>query len=419
MINLPLQSDAEQGTYTVSVEAYGIDKDTMIWSDTNTTTFDVLGKSIQEQLEGINATLGLMNVTLFDIHSELTGMNLTGLQGVIENLNQTLNPKLDSLKTQLSGVNDSLMGRISDAETNILSDLQGVNLSLSADIQNLLSSITNEVSGMNSSLSDQLTSLLNNMTTDNDALRIWFDLVRSAMEANLTATNNALQTQLNDLDAYIQGFNDSLKSDIGGILSELQSHDDITGQNHTDIKDKLDQLLSGGIGAEGIEELKTMLINLAGNLSEHNQSIANDIMNVVNEIEDFETQTSQKLDDVDNTLDDLAKLDSILTDLGALDQNLQDAQASINEIPTEKEEEEGFGIAEGLLIVVIVLLIINLLLTLMGRKGRESGVEVIPEEEVEPEIEEETEVVLKEPVKEIDEVIEEFEEEPEEELEDE
>jgi flagellar biosynthesis/type III secretory pathway M-ring protein FliF/YscJ len=105
----------------------------------------------------------------------------------------------------------------------------------------------------------------------------------------------------------------------------------------------------------------------------------------------------------------LAKLDSILTDIGELDQGLQDAQASIDDIPTEKKEEEGFGIAEGLLLVVIVLLIINLLVTLMGRKRRERGVEVIPEEEVEPEsmaLEEEPEVEEEE--------IEEFEEEPEE-----
>lgn len=410
IVNLPLQSDAQQGTYTVSVVAYGISKDMMVWSDTNTTTFDVVGKSIQEQLEGINTTLALMNVTLFDIQSDLTGMNITGLLGAIDYLNQTLNPKLDSLIIQLSGVNDSILNSISGIEGNILASLADVNASLTYDIQSSLASITDDVSGMNTSLTDQLTNLLNQMTTDNNALRTWLDLVLVAIDANLTSTNNALQAQLSDLDAYIQGFNDSIKSDIGGILSDLQSHDDITGQNHSDIKDKLDQLLSGGIGAEGIEELKTMLTNLAANVSTYNESIAQDIEGVVDEIDDFKTGTNQRLTTINSTLDDLAKLDSILTDLGELDQDLQAAQTSINEIPTEKEEEEGFGIAEGLLIIVIVLLIINLLFTLMGRKGRESGMEVIPEEEVEPEsmeLEEEPEVEEEE--------IEEFEEEPEEE----
>ncbi len=356
IVNLPLQSDAEQGTYTVSVEAYGISKGMMVWSDTNTTTFDVLGKSIQEQLDDINT---------------------------------------------------SILNSISGIEGNILASLADVNSSLANDIQNLLVNITDNVTKMNSSLSVQLTDLLNQTTTDNNALRTWLDLVLGAIDANLTAANDTLQAQLSDLDTYIQGFNDSIKSDIGGILSDLQSHDDITGQNHSDIKDKLDQLLSGGIGAEGFEELKNMLINLAANVSTYNESIAQDIEGVVDEIDNFETGTTQRLAAINSTLDDLAKLDSILTDLSELNQDLQAAQASINEIPTEKEEEEGFGIAEGLLIVVIVLLIINLLFTLMGRKGRESGAEVIPEEEVEPEsmeLEEEPEV---------EEEIEEFEEEPE------
>ncbi|UCG70747.1 MAG: hypothetical protein JSV09_07020 [Thermoplasmata archaeon] len=332
MINLPLQSDAELGTYTVFVEAYGIEKDMIIWSDTNTTTFDVVGKSVQEQLDEINA---------------------------------------------------SILNSISGIEGNLLASIADVNASLTYDIQNLLTSITDDVAELNSSLSYQLTNLLNNMTTDNESLRTWLDLVLGALDTNLTDTRVVLETQLDDLGEYMAGFNYSLKSDLGGIIADIQAHDSDTGQNHSDINDKLNQLLMGGIGAEGIAELKIMLTNLAQNLSEHNQSIANDIIEVVYDIEDFETQTGQKLDNINSTLDDLAKLDSILADLDDLDQDLQAAQASIDDIPKEKEED--FPIAEGLLFVVIALLILNLLAPLIGRKGRESGVEALFEEEVEPE----------------------------------
>lgn len=394
MIVLPLGSDAEQGPYTVSVDAIGISKDMMVWSDTNTTTFDVVGKSIQEQLEGINATLGLMNATIndiqtivTDIQSNITGMNLSSLQEAIEYLNQTLNPKLDSLAYQLLGVNDSLRSRISNAETNILSDLQGVNVSLSNEIQLSLLDITDNVSKMNISLSGQLTYLLNQTTTNISVLRTWLDLVLGALDANLTATNDTLQIQLNELDAYIEGFNDTIESDIGGILIELQLHDDISGQNHSDIKEKLNQLLSGGIGAVGIGELKTMLTNLAGNLSEHNQSIADDIIGVVDSISVFETQISQKLDGINKTLDQLTKLDNILTELNDLDQDLETAQAAIDDIPMEKEEEEEqFGTSEGLLIIIIILLVIILLLMITGRvKPKADGPDALPYEEEAPE----------------------------------
>ncbi len=424
VLTISLPSDAPLGTYTINVTAYGYDDEELIWSASDTANLNVAGEGLHDLLEYLNTTLSDMNVTIDEIQnavnsieSNISSLNLDELKGSIDYLNQTLPSKIDDLSTQLSGVNDSILSSISDAEINILSDLAGVNTSLSADILNLLTTITDDISGTNASLSDQLTSLLNNMTTDNNALRTWLEMVLDAIDTNLTVTKNTLQNQLSDLNASMNTFYNDLNNGISDISLALQSHDTNTGDNHSDIIGKLNDLLAGGIGAEGIEELKTMLINLAGNLSEHNQSIADDIMDVVADIEDFETQTSQKLDDIDNTLDDLAKLDSILTNLDELDQNLQAAQSSIDEIPTEKEEEEGFGIVEGLLFVVIVLLVINILVTLTsGRRRNVGGEEAIPAEEVEPEGEELKEVEeWEEPEEELEgEPVEEFEPEEEE-----
>jgi hypothetical protein len=369
IIILPLSSDAVLGTYSISAAAFGFNNNSMIWNAINSTTFDVSGMSLQDQL---------------------AALNVTDLVSAIQYLNQTLPPQISDLALQLSGANDSILSLISSSESGILSELNNVNSSLYSEIQNLLSSITNDIIGLNSSLSDELAILLNNLTTDNTDLRTWLDTVLLAMDQNLTTTNQTLHTQLNDLENYIIGFNNSLQYDVGNILSDLQTHDIDSGQDHSDIITKLDNLLAGGIGAGGIDEIKAMLLNLAENLSVHNQSIAEDVIEVVNDIGDFEDGSSGRLEEINGTLDDLTKLQDILDDIDVLKQDLQTAedqiQNSIDEIPKEKEEgEDGFGITEGLLIIVLVLLLINILITLMGRKGKPSVSQEIEEEKIEPE----------------------------------
>lgn len=344
------------------------------------------------KIDYLNTTVNDIQNRVIDIQSDLDSMNtsLGDLQDDIADLNQTLPLKMDNLASQLADVNNSLLSRISDSENNILAEiadlndtnilnfLQGMNESLTADISNLLSSITNDIIALDSSLSDKLTGLLDNITTNDDALRTWLEIVLAAIDTNLTDTKSTLQDQLNDLDAYVAGFNDTLRSDISGISSTLLLHDENTGENHTEIQNMLDNLLDD-VGAIELEELKIMLTNLAENVSLYNESIAQDIEDVVDDIGYFEDEAGQRLNAINDTLDDLAKLDTLLTDLGDLDTDLQTAedeiQASIDEIPDDKKEEEEFGMAEGLLIVVLVLLIINLLVMLMGR-GKASGAKV-------------------------------------------
>jgi parallel beta-helix repeat protein len=387
---MSLPSDAELGTYTVSVEAIGFVDDSMVWSATDSAIFLVSGMSLRDQLEELNQTISGLNVTamiatLDQLNQNLSSLDLTELLDTINFLNQTLPVKIDDLSLQLSGVNDSLQSSISSAEINLLNELAGVNATLANDIQNLLASITTDIIGMNSSLADQLTNLLNTMTTDSDALRTWLDIVLGAIDTNLTDTRAVLETQLADLDDYMAGFNDSLKSDLGGIIGDIQAHDSNTGQNHSDIIDMLGSL-QGDLGEIDIADLKTMLSDLTGNVSTFDQSIAADIQQVVDDITEFETGSTQRLDNISNTLDDLARWEDVLSKLEELDSDLDTAEdelsASIDKIPTEKEE--GFGAAEGLLIVVIILLIIILLVMLMGRKEKSSGIKAIPEEKIEP-----------------------------------
>jgi parallel beta-helix repeat protein len=389
---MSLPSDAELGTYSVTVDAYGFVDESMVWGATDSTTFLVSGMSLRDQLEELNQTLSGLNLTeliatLDQLNQTLSSLDLTELLDAIDYLNQTLPLKIDDLSLQLSGVNDSLQSGISAAEINLLNELAGVNTTLANDIQNLLASITSDIIGMNSSLSDQLTNLLNTMTTDSDALKSWLDTVLTAIDTNLTNTRTVLETQLGDLEKYMAGFNDSLKSDLDNISTRLQIHDQSTGQNHTITQGILDDL-SEDIETLNLDELKAILTDLAEDISATNQSLADDILKVVGNIGSFESNASQELEGITATLADLDKLNSIITDLEQLDQNLDDAEANleqeINEIPTDKEEKEEFGVTEILLIIVLILLVIILLMMLMGRKGKASDLEKIPEGRVEP-----------------------------------
>jgi hypothetical protein len=265
-------------------------------------------------LNDIESTIDYMNMTIEDVQTRviiiqtiLENLNLTELVNILNYLNQTLPPKIDDLSTQLTSVNDSLMGRVTDAETNILSEIAIVDASLSNEIQNALVSITNDIIDMNSSLSDELTTLLNTMTTEHDGLQQWLELVLGLIDSNLTTTNDTLHSQLDYLDQSITNFYNNLEDDIGDVSSDLQLHDQTTGQNHSDIIGLLGELLDGQIEKEQIDDLKTRLINLANDLSGHNQTIADDIMDVVNDIDAFEDNINQQLLDINNTLDQLAR----------------------------------------------------------------------------------------------------------------
>ncbi len=297
---LSIPSDAELGTYTIAVYAYGFAGDSLIWSATNGTTFLVSGPSLREQLKAMNETLSGLILdqvmsALNQLDQTLSSLDLTELLDAIGYLNQTLPVKLDDLLSELSSVEDSISSEITDAKKTLLS-------------------------------------------------------------------------QLSDLYAYVKGFNKSLTNDLGDILSTLQLHDENTAQNNANIKDKLDDLLTGGIWIETINDLKATLTNLAGDVSSYNQSIAEDIMEVVADIDDFEIHMYQKLNAINGTIDDLDK------DIKTAEETLQTSIDDID-IPTDKIEEEGFGMAEGLLIVAIILLMIILLVMLMGRRETKKGVE--------------------------------------------
>lgn len=371
--------------------------------ENHTTTRDIISAYWDEwntTIGQIQGNVGFLNTTLLQLASDMALLNasLNDLQQEVDYLNQTVPTKIDDLNNQLSGVNDSLFNRLfivennildnitSFDETNILSYLQGMNNSLYTEIQSLLVSITDDIIGMNASLSDELTNLLNTLTTDNTALRNWLDIVLTQIDSNLTDAENKLANKLDNLNASVTAFESNLQGDLAGILSEIQLHDTIAGDNHSAIISKLDDLLSGGAGEVDLSVLKGMLIDLAFNLSTANESIANDLMGVVDEISTFQDHMSQDLADIDSALEDLDQLLEILSKLDDLDIELtegnQQLEDKIDEIPKDKkEEDDAMGTTELLLIVVLVLLIVNILISLMKGGGKKGSSESLPDED--------------------------------------
>jgi hypothetical protein len=463
---LPLGSDAEQGTYQVTVDAYGITQDMMMWSASNTTTFDVAGRSIQEQLEGINTTLS-------GFQSNMTGVNISGLQEAIEYLNQTLNPKMDNLALQVTGVNNSLHNSLSNVEGNILGDLANVNASLASDIQTLLTLITADITGLNGSLSEQLANILENITTGNGALKTWLDTVLTQIDANITDTKNSLETQLTVLETTTQTFYDDILLELSEVFNSLAQLEGNLSLQHTAISDAIDNLnstiadapglstgdildrindsiailedldsnmtshdadidnalnqlmflvanqgnmtrdqllqnvsdimnqmqdldadivshdnevngnlstiedLIGSIGAMDVSDIMIALADLEGNLTQIDNDMAQDVADIGQDVENFQTDTEDRLDKINTTLLELEKLDDIVADLEALETNVaeghQQLEEDINEILTEKEEGTGSELTLMLVLMFIIMIVIMIMVLFMKGMGGKSG----------------------------------------------
>jgi hypothetical protein len=160
------------------------------------------------------------------------------------------------------------------------------------------------------------------------------------------------------------------------IQSGIQDHDDDTGQDHSEIISYLEDLINNdNLQSQDLAGLKTMLTNLAEDLSGHNQSMADEILEVVNDIDKFEENTEDQMNDIEETLEDLARLEDIINDLEVLNQTLHAMNDELEESIEDKTKEEAIEdrvkFLEMLMMIVIILLIVNLVIVLvMGlRRG--------------------------------------------------
>ena len=130
LVGLPIFSDAQLGVYNVSVSAYGYDKGARIWQASSSTTFEVAGSSLSQQITNLNVTIETMGITindiqtqLGDIQSDLDGMSLADIRDNLNYLNQTLTYKVDEISLELLSVNESLHKKLGDVESNFLNGI--------------------------------------------------------------------------------------------------------------------------------------------------------------------------------------------------------------------------------------------------------------------------------------------------------
>jgi len=223
---------------------------------------------------------------------------------------------------------------------------------------------------------------LDNLTIDVGTLRAWLENTMANVQGNINATNETLHQQLAIQEAMMTNFYDNLSVDLGDIRSDLILHDQKTGQNHSVIIALINDILDGQIEKEKIAELRSMLIDLAENLSDHDRAIADDILDVVNDIDAFEIQTDDQLTRINQTLLQLEQLEDVLSDLTALDSSLDQAEENIedtiDERSTKEEDDERFFVVELLLILVLILLVVNLMAIFLTRRKGEEGPKETP-----------------------------------------
>jgi hypothetical protein len=333
----------------------------------------LLEGNLSAQHDAINVTISLLDDLISNEHA-LTRRDIMDVLNstilLLESLDNNMTVHDSDIKNILATIDSLIANENNLTRAQLMDNITDILDQLDVVDQNIL----NEINDLNTSVSVQLTDLLNNITTNQNALRTWLEIVIPALGDNIMATNSTLHKQLDDLDTLINGFYNDLDSDLDGLISDLQTHNSSTGQDHSDIIDLLNGL-ADDVGNIDLDELKAMLLGLAQNLSQHDQAMADDIMGVISDIESFETSSQQKLDDINGTLDELVKLQNILSELEALQASLSEAeqqlQESIDEIPKEEEEKDAeLGLVEMLLIIILIMLIVNIILSLLGSRKK-------------------------------------------------
>ncbi|MBU4032747.1 MAG: hypothetical protein KKD98_08130, partial [Candidatus Thermoplasmatota archaeon] len=332
-ITMSLPSDAALGTYDVTAMAYGYVGEVLVWTANDTTQFDVVGQSVQDQLGDLNQTVGDMNNTLIDMNNTFNDFNSTfnDINSTFQNMNQTfediwnsfvnmegnissilenitrmradlvlmnntlfdivndiagmnssLSGLVNDLSSQLNAVNTSLHTSLTNLENNFLVELAGVNATLALDIQNLLASVTDDLAGMNITLGGRLTMLEGNLSGNISDLSNWLDLMLHEMDANLTATNMTLHQHMADLEAMTTEFYNNLTADLLDVMGRFFAMETNLTLQHNALINSI-ALLSDAVDAQHnltrtqildrVNQTYALLDSVDGNLTTHDSDI--------------------------------------------------------------------------------------------------------------------------------------------------
>jgi hypothetical protein len=396
LLGLPLFSDANLGAYTITVGAYGFDGNELIWSTTKVGSFNVVGKSVSERLDEMESSLSDINSTLYQLQSDITGMNQEAMLAKLEYLNQTVNSKINEVLFELLEVNESIMVRLSDAEAELLAAIYNVNASLSLQLFDLIttteafySSIQEDLTGMYNTL----TNLEANLTAQHNGIYTAITTLNETVaQADELSTQDILE-ELNDTIDQISNLNQILSihdADISAVLDILvalvEHSNDLTEDellnNLTAVINSLslldasitshdsevkDDLASLSIILSNLESLDLLeLSNLIQNLSLNDAEIRYNMAQLEQSIDEFKIDVNGKLANISDSLEDLEGLNEIIENMGEGD----DTSQSSGNLGAGDDEESSLSFTLLLIGFGFILAIVFLALMYLFRENR-------------------------------------------------
>jgi len=299
---------------------------------------------------------------------------------------------LNSLSTDLASTRSSIESRMGTLEGNVLRDLRGVNASLSRDISGAVTSISSGLTALNGSLSATLSEGFADVLADSNAMEAWLLTALASLGDELAAANASLAASIAGLAADMDAMRAQLTADLVDVmvaLALMESNLTVAeGQTRDDIAAV--SALVQALHDATLAELGTALDGIASDLADHDAALAARMSSMAATVRQFESNATARIDSIDRTLEDLAKLDAIITNVTRLDTDLAQAQSEIQgDVQSAKDEQMGLGRVNLVLVVVVILLAALVLVLLVRRRGPARGAPAAPaggikDDELEP-----------------------------------
>ena len=281
----------------------------------------------------------------------------------------TLQDDLDDAKAEIQDTLGDLGTAMQGMETNLMGTLADVNSSLATDIQDGVDAIITDMMGVNASLAAQMMASRDDILSDANAMEAWLDAVLAALDDEMRAANSTLHGSIGDLSDDLDDYYTTLDSDLMEAMRLIMTSEANLTEGMAEDVEELSQLMQD-LSAETLDDLSAKLRDIAGNLSELDEETAASLTALAEDIDDFSTTTKSDTDEIDSTLEDLAKLDSIISDVEQVGSDLSTAREEIeDEVQTTHDEQMGRSTVNmALIAVVFILVIIVLLLMFQNRR---------------------------------------------------
>jgi len=176
IIVLPLSSDAELGTYSVSANAYGYSGDFRIWEASDTNTFNVSGKNLVDLLDDLNAQHVVLNNTITSLSEAVVNEHNLTRSEILSRINDTIDELQGFDQTvidhdvDMKGILDALNDLVENEHNLTKTDIfAGLGIILNG-VEDLDSDVTEEAANIKTAIADETTEIDTNLQAHEDNL---------------------------------------------------------------------------------------------------------------------------------------------------------------------------------------------------------------------------------------------------------